>query len=226
MRIINVLFIIMLCPLWLLAQTSTSRLEGGLFLGVANYQGDFTLNTAPALGESNLAAGAVVRHPLSRTHAVRANLFYGKLSGNDANFEARERRGSSFQTTVAELSVMGEWEPFGKNRTDLTLELGQRLSPYFFGGLGLAMINPKPVFGEVPDDKAREDLNADYSDVQLVLPVGLGLRLGINELMSLSMELGMRKTFTDYLDGASNPGGKKTHDWYLFGGAMFLYRIR
>ncbi|MCB0564261.1 MAG: hypothetical protein KDD01_07780 [Phaeodactylibacter sp.] len=227
MRIINVLLIVMLCPLWVLAQPALDALEGGVFLGVANYQGDFTLNTSPELRESNMAIGLAARHPLSQTHAIRANLFYGKLSGNDRNFDIRERRGSSFQTSLVEFSVVGEWEPFGRNRTDLTLDLGQRLSPFFYAGLGLASINPKPVFGnEVQAEKAAEDVNAKFSKVQLAIPLGLGLRLGINEAMSLSLDLGMRKTFTDYLDGVSVSGNRKTHDWYLFGGVMFLYRIR
>ena len=222
MRISNVLLILILCPLWLLAQPA---LEGGLFLGIANYQGDFTLNTTPAFAENNPAIGAVVRDPFSPVHAVRANLTYGKLTGNDSNFEAREGRGSNFKTDLIELSVVGEWEPFGKNRRDITLDLGQRMSPYFFGGLGMAFINPKPVFGESDIQKATNNLNADYSKVQLVIPLGLGLRVGTSRLTSLSLELGMRKTFTDYLDGVMTGGNAGTDDWYLFGGAIFLYKI-
>ncbi len=224
MRIITLHLIVLLCPLWLLAQPA---LEGGLFLGVANYQGDFTLNTSPELSESNLAVGLAVRHRLSATHGLRANLTYGKITGNDSNFEIRERRGSTFETTLAELSVAGEWVPFGQNLSDLSLDLSQRMSPYLFLGAGVAFINPQPVFGgEVLEQKAMEDLNADFSKVQFAVPIGVGLRAGINENMSLSLELGMRKAFTDYLDGVSSVGKEGTQDWYLFGGAMFLYRIK
>ncbi|MCB0558798.1 MAG: hypothetical protein H6573_25040 [Lewinellaceae bacterium] len=226
MRIFTILLVVMLGPFGVVAQAPLDALEGGIFFGISNYQGDFTLNTSPELRESNLAIGVVARHPLSYTHALRANLIYGKLSGNDRNFDVRERRGSSFQSSLVELSVVGEWEPFGENRTDLTLDLGQRLSPFFYAGLGMALINPEPVFGNVAEEKAMEDINADYSKVQFSIPMGLGLRLGINDLMSLSLDLGMRKTFTDYLDGVSVAGEKATHDWYLFGGVMFLYRIR
>ncbi|MCB0587600.1 MAG: hypothetical protein KDD06_20070 [Phaeodactylibacter sp.] len=226
MRILKVLFIALFCPFWLSAQTAQPVLEGGLFLGISNYNGDFTLNALPELGENNLAFGAVLRHPLSFTHGVRANLYYGQLTGNDSNFEVREQRGSSFQTVLAELSVMAEWEPFGRNRTDLTLELGQRLSPYFFAGLGMTYINPKPEFGQVSEEKVAQDLNSGYSKIQPNIPVGLGLRSGINEYMSLSLELGMRKVFTDYLDGVSLAGKPGNNDWYLFGGLVFLYRIK
>lgn len=222
MRIVNLLFVALLTPFWLLAQPA---LEGGLFIGASNYQGDFTLNSSPELSENHLALGLVARHPLSRTHALRANLAYGKLTGNDANFNIRERRGSTFQTTLIELSVVGEWEPFGRNRVNQELDFAQRLSPYFFAGPGLAFINPEPLFGEVDDAKAIEDLNADYSKVQFVLPLGLGLRAGINKAMSASLELGMRKTFTDYLDGMSQAGMPGNSDWYVFGGLMVLYRI-
>lgn len=225
MRIFTLHLAILLCPLWLMAQPD---LEGGLFLGMANYQGDFTLNTSPELSESNLAVGLAVRHRLSANYGLRGNLIYGKLTGNDSNFEIREPRGLTFETTLAELSVVGEWVPFGQNLTDLSLDVGQRMSPYLFLGAGAAYINPQPVFnnGEVPDEKAEEDLNADFSKVQLAVPLGLGLRAGINEKMNLSLELGMRKTFTDYLDGVSSAGKQNTNDWYLFGGAMFLYWIK
>lgn len=217
----------MVLPFCLSAQLDLGQLEGGLFLGVSNYQGDFTLNTAPEIAESNVALGVAFRYPLSPTHAVRINALYGKLSGTDKNFEIREQRGANFQTALFEFSAVGEWEPFGRNRTDLTLNLGQRVSPYFFGGVGLAFIRPKTVYGDSQNERAvQDDKNADYGKIQPAIPVGLGLRMGINEMMSLSAELGMRKTFTDFLDGVSHSGKLGTDDWYLFGGFMFLYKIQ
>ena len=108
---------------------------------------------------------------------------------------------------------MGEWEPFSKNRTDLTLDLGQRLSPYFFAGAGMIFISPKPVFGE-PDEAAAEDLNADYSNVQLMCP--LGLPPG-QASMRRCPSLEPNAQNPDRLSRGELRGKKDTDDWYLFG---------
>lgn len=42
-----------------------------------------------------------------------------------------------------------------------------------------------------------------YSNWQLALPVGMGLRLRLNNRYDFAFEIGLRQTFTDYLDDAS-----------------------
>ncbi|MCB0548705.1 MAG: hypothetical protein KDD19_14085 [Phaeodactylibacter sp.] len=223
MKLLNTLLLYAFLPLFLAAQPT---LEGGIFLGTSNYQGDFTLNASPEFRESNLAIGLVARHYFNFTSAVRANLVYGKLSGADANYAIRNDRGYSFTTSLVELSAVGEWEPFGMNRYRSGVKGTASLSPYFFGGLGLGYVNAKPDFGNDNQEKALQDLNAGNSKIQIILPVGLGLKANINKLWLAGLELGMRYPFTDYLDGVSEAGNPNKNDWYLFGGASLMYRIK
>ena len=217
------ILVIVLAPLLGMAQPA---LEGGLFLGVSNYQGDLTLKKAPNFGESNFAAGLLARTYVDETTAIRANLLYGKLSGNDNNYADRIKRGFSFTTTLVELSVVGEWEPLGANRYKNYDKMINRFSPYLYGGLGMVFINPKPVFGNEGNEKVQQDLSSDYSKLQFSVPIGIGLKAYINKLWCVGLELGTRTTFTDYLDGISLSGEPGTKDWYLFGGAMVTYRIK
>lgn len=222
-KLLNALILFALLPLFMAAQPT---LEAGLFMGMSNYQGDFTLNTSPAINESNLAVGLAARHYFSFTSAVRANLIYGKLSGNDANYELRSGRGYTFSTTLVELSAVGEWEPFGVNRYRSGVRGAASFSPYFFGGLGFAYTNPKPDFGADTGEKALKDLSDSSSRVNITLPVGLGLKANIDKLWLAGLELGMRYPFTDKLDGVSQAGNPNKNDWYLFAGATLMYRIK
>ena len=59
MKLLNTLLLYAFLPLFLAAQPT---LEGGIFLGTSNYQGDFTLNASPEFRESNLPSTFVARH--------------------------------------------------------------------------------------------------------------------------------------------------------------------
>ncbi len=222
MKSLNVLFAVLILPLFMAAQPS---LEGGLFLGMSNYQGDFTQWSYPAPSETNLAIGLVGRHYLDYTKAVRVNLIYGKLSGDDANYGDRVKRGYTFETSLVELSVLGEWEPFGANRNIIEPTFKERLSPYAFAGLGIAYIDPNPDFGPDVEEKIAEDLLADYSNMQVAVPFGIGLKVTVNQMLQAGAEFGMRAPFTDYLDGLSIGGNPNGNDWYMFGGATLMYRL-
>jgi opacity protein-like surface antigen len=223
MKNVYTFVILALLPLLGMAQ---QPLEAGLFLGVANYQGDLTLQTAPRMSESNFAAGLAARTQLDEVLGVRASLLYGKLSGSDANYESRAKRAYNFSTTVIELSAVGEWEPLRRSRGSFSDGFAQRLSPYLFGGLGLALINVKPDFSSDSNPGVIKDRSADYSDLQFSIPLGLGLKIGIDDWWTVGLELGTRATFTDYLDGISQAGEPGTKDWYLFGGILAMYRIK
>lgn len=222
MRNLYLLFMV-LAPLLSVAQP---MLEGGLFLGISNYQGDLALVSTPRMSESNFATGLMARTYLSPVTALRANLLYGKLSGDDANYRTRTYRSYSFESRLLELSVVGEWEPLGGDRHQNNLDFAGRMSPYLFGGLGLALINPKVDFHSDSNEKAVEDQLADYSKAQFSIPLGVGLKIGINRLWGFGLELGTRATFTDYLDGVSRSGNPGANDWYLFGGGLVTYRFK
>lgn len=223
MKYLKVLLGVLCFPLLVSAQPV---LEGGVLIGIANYKGDLARTDGFQMAENNLAFGLNVRHYLDSTKAVRANLIYGKLSANDLEHAAFPERGYSFETSLVELTVVGEWEPFGKRRLQSDENSSKLVSPYLFLGLGAVYMKPEANFGADAGENNIKDINADYANVQLVIPVGVGLKVGINDTWGAGLEAGLRNPFTDYLDGISESGNPNKGDWYFFGGASLSYRLK
>ena len=183
------------------------RLHLDLFGGFSNYQGDlqdkfFTTSQAKA------ALGLGIKYDLTSHLSVRSNFVYATLSAADKfNKQADLRaRNLSFQTRITELNVLLDY-------TFLDLEY-HKLSPYVFGGIAGFHYNPysfdtlgnkiylKPLstegegFTQYPDRKP-------YSLTQWSIPFGGGIRWRFTDNITLSYEIGLRKTFTDYLDDVS-----------------------
>ena len=113
-----------------------------------------------------------------------------------------------------------------KRRFQSSDNSAQIVSPYLFLGVGAIYMNPEADFGADAGENNTKDINADYAKVQLIIPVGIGLKAGINDTWGAGLEAGLRKPFTDYLDGISESGNPNTGDWYLFGGASLSYRLK
>jgi hypothetical protein len=75
---------------------------------------------------------------------------------------------------------------------------------YGFSGLGLCYFNPKTTYNGATYSLSKiQTEGISYSQFIPVVPLGLGVRFKINELINLSLEGGYRFTFTDYLDDVS-----------------------
>lgn len=222
------LFLLLLLPLLASAQP---KLEGGLFLGIANYTGDLTKTSAPELGESGLSAGIVGRYHLFQMLAVRGDLRYGKISGTDFNYFDRKSRGFTFKTNIVQLSALAEFEPMGRMRYySGTSRFKKLVSPYLYTGISLAYINPKIDFSKSQIDSfadlAVQDQNADYSKLNFVVPIGVGLKVDIKEFWVINLDLSFQYPFSDYVDGYSIAGNPDANDWYFYGGVMVTKRFR
>ncbi|GJM31340.1 MAG: hypothetical protein DHS20C18_03410 [Saprospiraceae bacterium] len=204
------------------------QFEGGVFVGMATYQGDFVKENFPLFKEGNIAFGLMGRYVHSYTLALRGNLVFGKISGNDYNYIDRRDRGFQFSTSITELSAMIEWEPLGARRYLSGIGFKQIFSPYLLVGAGLAITNPRTDYSRYEggsDVKMEMDRNAKYLKTRFTLPVGLGFKFDFTENWVASFEIGVRYAFTDYLDGLSAAGNPNANDWYHFSGVSLFYRI-
>jgi hypothetical protein len=123
--------------------------------------------------------------------SFRAGLTAGQLSANDKRkpIDAfAQQRNASFDLFLFEASTVMEYHFLNWRDEKFTV----RFTPYVFGGLGLFGIS------------GNENKNAEYSNVQLAIPFGLGIKYIVNPKWYLSLELGIRKTFFDYLDNISD----------------------
>ena len=206
--------------------------EMGSIIGVANYQGDFVEGNAPIFKESNFAFGVFARYNMSFTTAIRGGMVVGKITGNDLNATqaGRKIRGGSFSNVLKEISFSFEWEPLGAKRYLSSAGFKQLISPYGFVGAGIVIMNPKIKYKDggldVLQERIRQDENADYFNTRFVIPFGFGVKMDLAELWSMSIELGMRYAFTDYLDGMSIAGTPENNDWYSYTGITVFHRLK
>lgn len=176
--------------------------------------GDFQLET------SRFAIGGFFKYRFHDRFAVKFNLLYGQLFGDDAKTENEDRnfRNLDVRTDLVELS--GQLEFYflrekigGKYKLQGIKGYGSsNFSMYMFAGIGGSYFNPKGTneSGEwvklAPlntEGQGLEGAPKDYSTFTVVFPVGLGLKYNITRELGVQFEMGMRFTGTDYLDDVS-----------------------
>ncbi len=211
---IRLIVLTFIFPLFISAQS----FEGGLSFGLVNYQGDLVEGIIE-VKETNLAYGVTLRAILTNKIAIRGNFFRGLLTGTDANSSNRQSRMLRFKTKISEFSLMGEWNFLGQDRSDNRgAVLRQKFTPYIFGGVGIILFDPEVFQGTTPDPEGK-----DYSTFNISVPLGFGVKIGLDERFVISAEAGGRTAFSDYLDGVSTLGNSSNNDWYWMGNIIITY---
>lgn len=183
--------------------------EIGIFLGASYYTGDLN-PTGHFNALTQPAAGAVFRYNFNPRLTARAHLFFGSIQGDDSRSEseAQQQRNLNFKSRVYELGLIGEFN-------FLEYSTGNKkypFSPYIF--LGVAGFNFNPQAGLETNWIALQPLGTEgqgtpasdekkYKLTQISVPFGLGLKASLANRIGISVEWGLRKTFTDYLDDVS-----------------------
>jgi hypothetical protein len=197
-----------------LAQNS----EIGVGIGGLNYTGDLS----PNYRIQNIRPGitAFYRSNVSQVVSVRVGATFGWLYGTDAfgydSFtQSRDSSfnaigsSSTFKISLFEASTVAEYH-FLNWRSD---RRPVKWTPYLFGGFAIFGFSGHP------------ERSTEYSNVQLALPFGAGVKYVLNPKWYVGAEFGARKTFFDYLDNISGPlspdknyrhGNASTHDAYYF----------
>ncbi|MBL7808162.1 MAG: hypothetical protein JNN28_10120 [Saprospiraceae bacterium] len=203
-------------------------LEAGLYLGGANYTGDVS-SPGFVLAESHLSYGAYLRYFLTEHFSMRAQVFAGAISGDDAHApgEAKRARSLRFGTDIFETALLGEWHPLGLYRYK---DIGVRrffISPYLFIGAAGTFGGAKVEYYGLPADESKV-LSAPLPETGpnqkfLATPFGIGCRAQINETIILGLDGGARLVFSDTLDGVHLNGNPDNNDWYYFGGMSISF---
>lgn len=195
--------IIILAPALASAQRWSVNLSGGF----ANYTGDLQ-GKRFTTDQAGIALGAGALYDITPHLAVRAGIAYLKVGAADKYNRMPDLRARNldFSSNITE-GHLG-MELFILDRTQ------HRLAPYVFGGVGVFHFNPytydslgakhelQPLRTEGQGLSGNEG-NQPYNRTQLNIPFGAGIRWALSDRISLGWELGLRKTFTDYLDDVS-----------------------
>jgi len=243
------------------AQLFTPHSEIGIKSGISYYTGDLNSNH---FSFTKPAAGLIIKRNIDRRFSVKAELLILQIKGDDRTSEdtIQLNRGLHFRSTVQELSSQIEFN-------FLPYEVGNILynwTPYIFGGISIYNFNPQaensarewldlqPLGTEGQGTTEFPERQKKYSRTQVSIPLGGGVKLSLNETLSLTISFSARKTFTDYLDDVSttfpgNPiefkadnlemsdptgthykneqrGNELKDDWYYFTGITLSFRLK
>ncbi|REJ83011.1 MAG: hypothetical protein DWQ44_02545 [Bacteroidetes bacterium] len=200
------LFLLLLCVLtapFVRAQYE----EIGIQVGVTNYKGElsehlFNTDFIHPFG------GLFFRHNWNRHWSWKVELNYGKISGDDSKadngFELD--RNLSFHSNILELSPQLEFNFFPYE----TGNLAYPFTPFVFGGISVFRFNPKAELnGDVYElqplgtEGQGTNNNKKYKRIQIAIPFGGGVKWTVSERIGMGIEVGARRTYTDYLDDVS-----------------------
>lgn len=196
------------------AQTfKSSNWSGNMYLGASNMMGD--LGGSNFIGSrgifdydfrsNRLAGGVGINLHTSGSFSFGLNVLATRLYANDAFSKQafQVERNLSVRTDLVEADLLLEYRPFSRSKGFNRF--------YVYSGLGGMYYQPK---AELNDEwyKLRElgtegqylhYGNGPYSELAIVIPYGLGYKFRLAKSTSLILDLGFRKTFTDYLDDVS-----------------------
>lgn len=175
---------------------------GAYYLGDLNRFRHFGQNTGPA-------AGFIYRRNYNQRYSFRMTGIWGRVSGADAqsNSAIQQNRNLSFRSDIIEIGAGVEMNYFnyalGDNKS--------RFSPYLFAQLAYFRMNPKAELNGTwyelqplgTEGQGTSEGDRPYSLGQISIPMGVGFKADLGKNVGLSMEWGIRKTYTDYLDDVS-----------------------
>lgn len=203
------------------------RYEMSFGIGASNFLGD--LGGANQIGthyfrdlewtETGMAASLGLRYKLSEYFALNTHITYGRIAGDDKLTEEpfRHYRNLNFHSVLWEYNINFE-AAFQKEQIGHIYRIkrvrGQKayeLYTYGFAGIGVFYYNPKTEYQgqEVElrplhtEGQGLPGGPGEYSLIQFCIPVGIGFKYTIDQNWGVGLEIGVRKTFTDYIDDVS-----------------------
>ncbi|MEZ4922734.1 MAG: DUF6089 family protein [Crocinitomicaceae bacterium] len=190
------------------AQAFRARFELGVMGGGGYYIGD--LNPTKHFVYSKPAFGAIFRYNLSTRASLRLTGTYGNVWADDAkaNDQVQVNRNLNFRSKILEVAFGVEIDLFKYRINDMKYPI----SPYFFYELAYFRMNPMTshngsdielrTLGTEGQGTSLSDKNP-YNLNQVSMPIGIGVKFNLKKRLAMSIEYGIRKTFTDFLDDVS-----------------------
>lgn len=174
-----------------------------LFAGTSNYQGDLQEKRF-TFSQSHFAGGVGVSYDLSEKLTARSGIMLGRISGDDKYGTRNKFRNLNFTSNLSEVNLGLQYH--------ITRPGDHALTPYVFAGVALYHFDPytydssgakyylKPLSTE---GEGFIDGVKNYNLTQFAIPFGGGVKLSLSDNLSVGIEFGLRKLFTDHLDDVS-----------------------
>ncbi len=169
--------------------------------------------------QAKFGGGAIVGYSLNEHCQLRVNYWRSKLEGNDKNIEneyalGHEIRAFSFTSPLHEIGLSIEYHFLQDPMNIDVLKRKSKWSPYVLGGVALSYTDPAVNFAHYV---RKGKINQDKENVRnwyMQIPLGLGVRYPISEVVFLSMEARGVLPLHDYLDGISVSANPNKNDAY------------
>ncbi len=194
----------------LIGAANAQKVHLTLFGGVSNYQGDLQSKRF-TFQQSNLAFGIGGLYEFTNKLYLRADVTVGKVKGDDKNNTAYINRNLSFSSPIVDMHLGLEY--------DLLNSYENSLTPFVFTGISVFHYNPstidssgKKVYLQPLGTEGQGFYRGrtKYSLTSLALPFGAGVKLALSENIRVRFEVGLRKSFTDYIDDVSTTYADET----------------
>lgn len=209
-----------------------TRFEVGINIGPSFFLGDLGGHKGKGtrfvkdlnLPLTQIMTGAFITYYPNEWLGVRAAGQYGKIAGEDHLITTkgrdelfRKQRNLDFRSNIFEVYVAGEIFPLmllHKNNPDYK----PRLRPYGVIGVGYLHFNPQGSLTDANGKQTWYDLRPlhtegegfpeypnrkEYSLNQINIPMGVGVKYYVSDRVNVSLEILLRKSFTDYIDDVS-----------------------
>lgn len=181
------------------------RADIGIMVGVPWYMGDIS-PSAPQPTVLPPAFGPMYRYNFNQRNSLRAHGLFYKMGYAGEVFDGQA---AEFEASFVDLGLDFEfnWWPYK------TAWRKSKYSPYISAGLGYS-------------------INYSGNSVShLYLPFGGGVKVNLGKKLSGGVEVSVRKTITDKIDGVENIGLEGVNhpfgnnDWKMITGIFLTYKI-
>lgn len=200
-------YLLSLLSLCIALSLNAQSMELGLWGGASTYSGDFAPNDIGVYLETmNPAGGIFLRMNAAKALSLELGLNLGKVSGEDGVTNDRTARMLNFRSNITELALKAQL-----NIVRLGNARGTQVVPYVMGGGAIFRFNPEANFDDNwielqplgTEAQGAPGYDDPYSLTSFALLAGGGIKFIFKERFTIGLEIGARKTFTDFLDDVS-----------------------
>ncbi|MEL6972229.1 MAG: DUF6089 family protein [Bacteroidota bacterium] len=190
-----------------LSFVNAQNLELGFWGGGSTYSGDLAPDDIGVYFETvNPAGGIFLRMNPGKALSLEFGLNLGKVDGEDGVTNDKGSRMLNFRTNITELALKANLHLFR-----LGDERRTQVVPYLMGGAGVFRFNPEANFDgnwiELQplgtEAQGAPGFEEPYSLTNYAVLAGGGIKFIFKERFTIGLELGGRKTFTDFIDDVS-----------------------
>lgn len=212
---------ILFCMMLLVLPAATAQIhEIGALAGGSNFIGD--VGATNYIAPNDIALGVVYKWNKSSRYAYRASFLYASVRGDDAHSDipSRQTRQYAFSNRIKEFSAGMEFNFLEFNLHKYTFAI----TPYIHSGLSYFIYNAQYF------DSGEAVKYDTYKAV--AIPMAAGVKSNLFGRVVVGLEVNVRYTFTDNLDGSNPPeselspfrfGNVNSNDWFVFSGLSITY---